>query len=258
MQKLISIDIFSDFGMLKKPDTNEPVYLTFNMLHKPAFLGIIGAIIGEKGFEELGVLPIYYKKLKDLKVSYEPLYHENGSFQKTIISYNNTTGMASKEAGGNLMISEQTLIAPAFRCFILIDMEDETHVKIDHNLSNYQAEYLPYLGKNEFSVWWKNYRSHDNYERYSPSESFRIRSVFIKNEPIAGKVDIQPITLNMNDSGNTFSYFERLPIKYKEIAKAQFQYEYKDFVLTDWLLETRYEISFELLSIEDYGIIQVF
>jgi len=124
MNKLISIDLFADFGMLKKPDTNEPVYLTFNMLHKPALLGIIGAIIGEKGFQKFGELPDYYKKLKDLKVSIQPLNHENGNYQKTIITYNNTTGMASKETGGNLMITEQTLIAPAYRCYFLLDFEN--------------------------------------------------------------------------------------------------------------------------------------
>ena len=52
MKKLVSIDIFADFGMLKKPDTNEPVYMTFNMLHKPGLLGILGAITGLSGFKK--------------------------------------------------------------------------------------------------------------------------------------------------------------------------------------------------------------
>ncbi len=157
MQKLISIDLFADFGMLKKPDTNEPVYLTFNMLHKPALLGILGAVIGESGFKEKGKLPDYLLKLHDLKVGIHPLKHENGNFQKTVITYNNTTGMASQETGGNLMVTEQTLIAPAYRCYFYFDMSNEIHAKADHYLSKYYAEYLPYLGKNEFSVWWENY-----------------------------------------------------------------------------------------------------
>ena len=123
MQKLISIDIKADFGMLKKPDTNEPVYLTFNILHKPGLLGILGAIIGLEGFKEKGKLPEYYKKLKDLQIGIQPLEHENGNFQKTIIQYNNTTGTANKE--GNLIVIEQTLIAPAFRCYLLLDIENE-------------------------------------------------------------------------------------------------------------------------------------
>ena len=63
MDKLISFDLRGDFGMLKKPDTNEPVYLTFNMLHKPALLGILGAILGLKGFRKQKELPEYYEIL---------------------------------------------------------------------------------------------------------------------------------------------------------------------------------------------------
>ena len=185
MQKLISIDIFADFGMLKKPDTNEPVYLTFNMLHKPALLGILGAIIGEGGFKEKGILPDYYLKLNDLKVGIEPLNHENGNFQKTIVTYNNTTGMASKEQGGNLMVTEQMLVAPAYRCYFLFDLENATHRKVDENLSKYYAEYLPYLGKNEFSVWWKDYKVHD-YENFDPKDSFKINSLYTNASDFGG------------------------------------------------------------------------
>jgi CRISPR-associated protein Cas5h len=258
MQKLISIELFADFGMLKKPDTNEPVYFTFNMIHKPALLGIIGAIIGESGFKEKGVLPDYYNKLNDLKLGIEPLRHENGNFQKTIITYNNTTGMASKEEGGNLMITEQTLIAPAYRCYFLLDLENKIHQKIDHHLSNYLAEYLPYLGKNEFSVWWEKYKVYNDFENFNPNESFKIQSIFIKNEPIGSNNDIQPFVPFLEGSGNTFSYFERLPIKYKEIAEKQFQYEYRDFAFTDWSLQDKYTTNYELIKLDTDAIIQVF
>ncbi len=53
--------------MLKNPITNEPVYLTFNMLHKPALLGILGAIAGMKGFVKNGELPEYYEKTEGCK-----------------------------------------------------------------------------------------------------------------------------------------------------------------------------------------------
>jgi len=45
--------------MLKKPDTSEPIHLTFNMLHKLALLGIFGTIIGYAGFKEKEKLPDY-------------------------------------------------------------------------------------------------------------------------------------------------------------------------------------------------------
>ncbi|MEI7595760.1 MAG: type I-B CRISPR-associated protein Cas5 [Bacteroidota bacterium] len=258
MQKLISIDLFANFGMLKKPDTNEPVYLTFNMLHKPALLGIIGAIIGEAGFKEKGILPDYYLNLIDnLKVGIKPLNHENGNFQKTIITYNNSTGMASEEDGGNLIVTEQTLIAPAFCCYFFLDLQNPSHQKIDENLKNQRAEYLPYLGKNEFSVWWKNYTEYA-FDIFEPSGSFKIDSIYIKDYPIKGNKDIQPFNPTIDTEGNTFSYFERLPICYVEIAPKQFQYEYRSFAFTDWSLKIKEKLEHQLLKIGANVIIQVF
>lgn len=272
MQKLISIDLFADFGMLKKPDTNEPVYLTFNMLHKPALLGIIGAIIGEAGFKEKGKLPDYYINLIDnLKVGIKPLkfrngtdensaipFHENGNFQKTIITYNNTTGMASQEEGGNLMVTEQTLIAPAFCCYFLLNTENQLHQKIDYNLDNQQAEYLPYLGKNEFSVWWENYKVYDNFSKFEPEESFKISSIYIKDIPVKDNKDIQPFNPFFIAEGNTFLYFERLPIGYIDIGKNTYQYEYRNFAFTDWSLKVNYKTENFLFKLNNNDVIQVF
>lgn len=260
MQKLISIDLYADFGMLKKPDTNEPVYLTFNMLHKPALLGILGAIIGESGFKERGKLPDYYNKLKDIQIGVQPLRHEKGNYAKTIITYNNTTGMASKEQGGNLMITEQTLIAPAYRCFFLINPENSAHQLIDKYLAGYKAEYLPYLGKNEFSVWWEKYLEYANFNHFEPNESFKISSIYIKEEPLADGKDIQPYLPFFDNTplGNSFSYFERLPIGYLEIAKGVFQYEYRSFAYSDWSLKAEYKTPHILIQINKNDVIQVF
>jgi len=263
MQKLISIDLFADFGMLKKPDTNEPVYLTFNMLHKPALLGILGAVIGESGFKEKGKLPDYLLKLHDLKVGIHPLKHENGNFQKTVITYNNTTGMASQETGGNLMVTEQTLIAPAYRCYFYFDMSNEIHAKADHYLSKYYAEYLPYLGKNEFSVWWENYTVYDKATVFEAAESFRIDSIYVKNQTLKETKDFDELMnydpiFDENPAGCTFSYFERLPVGYIDLGKNNYQYEYRSFVFTDWALKFKNTNSNLLLNTGNHVIIQVF
>jgi CRISPR-associated protein Cas5h len=264
MKKLISIDLFADFGMLKKPDTNEPVYLTFNMLHKPALLGILGAIAGLKGFEKKGVLPEYYIQLQNLKVGIQPLNHEKGNYQKTTISYNNTTGMASKETGGNLIVNEQTLVAPAFRCYFLLDIKNDLHQKIDQHLANYHAEYLPYFGKNECSIWWKDYKEYDDVEDFEALESFKIYTIYIKDKPVKDGKDIQPFNPVFTPEGNTFSYFERLPVAYDEKL---LQYEYRNFAFTDWSLKLDHlnvdkkentDKRTELLKINSNEIIQVF
>ncbi|MDY0142130.1 MAG: type I-B CRISPR-associated protein Cas5 [Bacteroidales bacterium] len=264
MKKVISINIKSDFGFLKKPDTNDPIYLTFNMLHKPSLLGILGAIIGEKGFQKHGEMPDYYKKLKDLNVSIAPLeengktYHESGGFTKTIIKYNNTTGLASEEKGGNLIITEQTLVAPAFKCWVLVDMENETEAKLYNYLKGSKAEYLPYMGKNEFSLWWDNFQEY-KYETFKPEGAFQIKSLFIKEETVKeGKINnrFRPGVLTLN--GSKYMYFERLPIGY--IESPLFQYEYKDFAFTNWELKQDYVLpdSYPLYKLSSNEIIQLF
>ncbi len=254
MKKLISINLFADFGMLKKPDTNEPVYLTFNMLHKPALLGILGAITGLEGFKKQGELPEYYLKLQDLKIGIQPLRHENGNFRKTTIAYNNTTGMASKEQGGNLIVTEQTLVAPAFRCYFYLDIDNELHRKIDENLSNYHAEYLPYLGKNEFSVWWENYREHEEILNFDFSKEFKINSIFYKNEAVSKHIAAALGRYARKELKNRFVYFERLPVSYDENL---FQYNYADFVFTNARFNENLKIN-NIKIIDGETLIQLF
>ena len=77
MKKLISFIIKAEKGFMKKPDINEGIYLTYNMLHKPAILGILGAIIGLKGYEKNEVFPEYYRELKHIPVGVKPQGDEN-------------------------------------------------------------------------------------------------------------------------------------------------------------------------------------
>lgn len=264
MERLISINMMSDFGFLKKPDTNDPIYLTFNMLHKPALLGILGAIIGEKGFKKHDEMPDYYKKLKQVRISIAPLeedsmsYHENGNFPKTIIKYNNTTGLASEEEGGNLMVTEQTLVKPAFKCWVKLDMGNETEAKLYNFLKEGKAEYLPYLGKNEFPLWWSNFKEYD-FELMSPCGSFKINGLFIKEDAVKDGI-IKPRFQagNLSQSRNKYIYFERLPFNYLE--SPLFQYEYKDFAFTNWDLMQNYALpqSYPLYKLSSDEIIQLF
>src|SRR5690606_5353507 len=246
MHRLLSIELFADFGMLKKPDTNEPVYLTFNMLHKPALLGILGAISGFSGFSRAGVPPDYLENFKTLKLSIAPLetgttkYHENGNFSKTIITYNNSSGLASDEAGGNLMVSEQTLVAPAFRCYLMLDEKDPNHEVLRQNLTNYKAEYLPYLGKNECSLWWDN-TTELGYELFKPDIPFRIHSLFVKEESLKdGRQRVWFLPGTSRQSHSTFMYFENLPVRYA--GKPLYQYVYKGFAFTNLELRAEYKL----------------
>ena len=260
MERVISFDLKAEFGLLKKPFSNEKLdlYLTFNMLHKPALLGILGAILGLKGFKENGKLPEYYEKLNDsIKLGIEPLgengeYHEKGNFQKINIKYNNGVGYASREEGGNLIVHEQTLIKPAFRCYLMLDNENELHQNLYNKIKNVEAEYLPYLGKNDFSVWWEK----ESVIEYTFNQDFenidRIHSLFFhtnfKNEKGESIFDI----FNMKDE---FTYFERLPVEYEKVENS---YQYKlykfnkaeKFVFSDFPIKknTTIEHIFKLIN----------
>jgi CRISPR-associated protein Cas5h len=244
--KLVSIDLRADFGFFKKPDTNEGVLPSYNMLHKPALLGILGAIIGLRGYERKGDLPEYYQRLRDLPVGIEPLdNHDKGNFQKTIVKYTNTVGYAN--ADGNLIVEEMMLIRPAYRCYLLLDLANSDQAKLYEYLREGKAEYVPYLGKNEYQAWWLDGEGNPTFKEYAfgegkeGEEAFKINTT-IKKSIIGGA--LKP-NLARNDprSGysrtqrtakmGTFSYFEKLPVGFNEEL---FQYELEDYAFTDFKL----------------------
>ncbi|MBN1414324.1 MAG: type I-B CRISPR-associated protein Cas5 [Bacteroidales bacterium] len=283
MNKIISVDLKADFGFLKKPDTNDPIYLTFNMLHKPALLGILGAIIGLEGFSEAKkevkgrskgqdkinreeFLPAYYQKLKNLKVGIRPLnfikngqkieedQFFNGNFQKTTIKYNNSVGYANLD-GGNLLVTEQTLIRPSYRCYLLLE-DEELHQKLYDYLKNSKAEYLPYMGKNDFSLWWdkENFKEYD-FKPFLSTEKFSIKTIFIKSNPVKeGLREMSDLDLLTGTEGCTFVYFENLPVSYNLDLM---QYDYKPFSYTDWYLQQHYPVH-HLYELDNNEIIQLF
>ncbi len=276
MKQLVSIDFHADFGMLKKPDTNDPIYITFNMLHKPTLLGILGAILGLKGFEapepkskkkntaKKGELTLaydqeeekyfiaeYYSKLCHIPIGIKPLEDENGNFSKTVIKYNNGVGYANQD-GGNLIVTEQTLINPAYRCFLLLDLSNENEQKLYNYLKNNEADFLPYLGKNEFSIWWDNWQVYDYQQFIAENKTFKIDSIFIKEVPVK---DGKTFKASFRPTGiKKFMYFETLPTHYSE---QPIQYNYSAFAYTDYELKQEYPIE-NLYKLSNNEIIQLF
>lgn len=225
--KLISFDIFAEMGFFKKPDINSGVYLTYNMLHKPALLGILGAVIGLRGYQENGKLPEYYNTLRELRIGIQPLNSDKGNYTKTVIKYNNGTGFANV---GILNISEQVLISPSFRCYLLLNLDNNAHVKLLENLKKGKAEYIPYLGKNEFSAWWSNVVEYPYADIFNYDTDFKVVSLFAKIEAVGGYVVKLFSRHMMGKSESPFLFFERLPIGFNEDLM---QYEFGDFVYSN-------------------------
>lgn len=233
-KKLISFDLKADFGFFKKPDYNDGLLLSYNLLHKPALLGVLGAISGFKGHQKKGELPEYYIKLSDLLVSIMPLNHEKGIFQKSSVKYINSVGYANSD--GNLIIEETILLKPSYRCYLLIDIGNPDHQRLEEALENNEAAFIPYLGKNEYQAWQDGQPKEYTFEPAKSETDFSIGSIFTKTIKLKESKAEESYSFELGSMLNSgsYCYFEKLPIGFnKRLA----QYEYADFVYTDWKLK---------------------
>lgn len=239
MKKLISIDLKADFGFFRKPDANNMVNLSYNIIHKPALLGILGAIVGLEGYREKNTLPSYYNVFRDIKIGIQPLEDEKGCFKKTNIKYSNTVGYANNKE--TFLTEEMTLVNPRYRVFILIDTENEWHKKLSDNLSGARSVFIPYFGKNEFTAWWEkeSYKEYEYEEGAPTSDSITITTLFLKELAVKDNKaypDIDPFTQRLTDV--PFMYFERLPKDFQiDLKQGIFQYDMGDFVYSSYMIK---------------------
>jgi len=226
MKQLVSFTIKAEFGMFKKPDINDKIFVSYNIIHKPYLLGILGAIMGYAGHnqnQDKSKMPEYYERLKDIKVAIAPSSENGGIFKKEFIIFNNTTN------GSIANITEQTLVNPAYRIYLELDCKKYNHKRLYLGLKNNKAKFLPYMGKNEFSLWWDNFKVHDKFKKVESKEKFEVKTIIKKPENFV-----------LKNSGykerttNYFYLFERLPIGFDEQLK---QYNYHEFLYTNALFK---------------------
>lgn len=158
--KILKFTLKGKTAFFKKPDVNTYLYFTYGNIHKVALLGIFGAILGYKGYNQMKTLkpskksnkyeydifPEFYSRLKNIKVSIVS-NNEKGFIPKKVQVFNNSVGYASKEQGGNLIIKEQWLENPSWDIYVLVDNEESE--KISEYILNHKCVYEPYLGKND-------------------------------------------------------------------------------------------------------------
>jgi CRISPR-associated protein Cas5h len=160
--RALGFELSGKTACFRKPDVNAYAYFTYNNIHKPALLGLLGSVVGFGGYTQLfeknrifkkGQLgydegyPEFYKKLRGLKVAIAPLA-PHGYFGKKIQTFNNSVGYASFEQGGNLIVREQWLENPQWQILIL-DNGSEVFQKISEYLLGGKSVFIPYLGKND-------------------------------------------------------------------------------------------------------------
>lgn len=148
--RVLKFDLSGDFATFKKPDVNVDIGFTYSQIHKIALFGLLGCCLGFGGYleQEDEIFPEFYARLKDLKLAIVPR-NKNAYIDKVIHSFNNSTGHASKEEGGNLIVKEQLLVNPSWTIYIKLD-NDELSKNLERTFTNFEFTYIPYLGKNDF------------------------------------------------------------------------------------------------------------
>ena len=220
--KAIKFNLSGKFAHFKKPDVNSYAYFTYSHIHKIAVLGILGGILGLKGYNQFKPkemkYPTFYEKLKNFKISIIP---KKPYFTKKIQTFNNSVGYASKEEGGNLVVKEQWLENVSWDILVLENGSDEFS-NLKERLLKKEFVFIPYFGKNDFPA---NIDDMEIIELQKATKPLQCISLVPKNEINFIK---QP------RKGDVFYYEEYLPIRLKEKYVI---YEFEKMVLSSMIVE---------------------
>ena len=232
-KEIIKFELSGMSACIRKPESNT-TYFTYNNPHKMTILGILGAIIGENGynynaFNNINELPDCYINLKHLKISIHPL-GIYGNFSKKLQIFNNSVGYASEEAGGNLIVTEQWLENPKWNVYILYD-DSKVYTKIKEYLVNSKCEYIPYIGKNDHFATIKDVEIL-NGETIS-DKNVKIDSLVIKDFVEIKTEDVDDIIFTYNEDNVDDVEFEYNEILPTELDKTIGYINYKPFVFTN-------------------------
>ncbi|NFN86779.1 type I-B CRISPR-associated protein Cas5 [Clostridium sporogenes] len=230
-------------AFFKKPEVNTFFYFTYGNIHKVALLGILGSILGLKGYNdqnEKDKYPEFYEKLKDIRIGIVPMNKE-GYIPKKIQTFNNSVGYASKEQGGNLIIKEQWLEDPEWEIYILLKEDIENQLK--DNILDRNFKFIPYLGKNDHITTIENIELIKDAKKIDNVK--KIDSLYIKDyfSFRSSKYDFDEDDDEEDDMEDTWKYEEMLPVSLEENTNI---YDLKSFIYTNSLVEnSSYELIYE-------------
>ncbi|KAB3529798.1 type I-B CRISPR-associated protein Cas5b [Alkaliphilus serpentinus] len=227
--KALKFTLSGKTAFFKKPDVNTYYYFTYGNIHKIALLGILGAILGYKGYnqqveENKAVYPEFYEKLNDIKLSIAPK-NEKGYIPKKMQIYNNSVGYASKEQGGNLIVKEQWLEEPKWDIYVLI--EGEVTEELAKRVIERRFQYIPYLGKNDHMANITNIKVIENIQKMANVN--KVDSLFIKDKFEMQTIEADIFNIDF-DCAPIFKYQEMLPIA---LEKTTNKYELETFLYTN-------------------------
>ena len=143
----LKFELSGKYAFFKNPEFNLDGYeFSFEHIHKPSILGILGAILGLKGRQQFkGTNSLeYYSKLKDILIAIEP---KKKIFDHFEYDFFNSTGYANR--GYNQLIKRMYLNNPSWNIYILISsLEKETYNVLSSSLKNKESKFPLYLGDN--------------------------------------------------------------------------------------------------------------
>jgi CRISPR-associated protein Cas5h len=236
--RALKFNLSGETAFFKKPDVNTYLYFTYGNIHKIAVLGIIGAVIGLKGYnqQDKETYPEFYKELCNLKITIVP-NDEKGYIPKKIQTFNNSVGYASQEEGGNLIVKEQWLEKPSWDIYILSN--ENTFVKdIEESFLNSNFTYIPYLGKNDHFA---NIKDVEILELQEADKTEKVHSLFLKT--YFDFIKDQDIEFSLMDYEyeERWKYEEKLPVALEENTN---QYITESFVFTNMkvILKEKYNL----------------
>ena len=150
--KILKFNLSGQFAFFKNPEVNSNYYFAFNNIHKIALLGILGSILGLKGYNQQGEneYPEFYDKLKDLSIAIVP--KSDICPNKKIQIFNNSTMFHNKGSdsfGANLMVKEEWIENPSWDIYLQIDKSNKIESELLSRITEYRYVYVPYLGKND-------------------------------------------------------------------------------------------------------------
>lgn len=245
--KVLRFDLSGDTAFFKKPDVNTYLYFTYGNIHKVALIGIFGAILGLKGYNQMfkeDEFPEFYTKLKDLKVAIKPNNHK-GFIPKKVQIFNNSVGYASKEQGGNLIVKEQWLENPSWTIYLIVDGK-ESEI-LSKNIIEKKAVYIPYLGKNDHLAKITNavlYEDVNEVKEVNKIDCLCLKSLIEFEEC---EFDFDNLDKDRTDE---FKYEESLPVA---LSKETNTYTLDKFIYSN--MDVSVSNDCKVYSIEDYNIV---
>lgn len=256
--EIIKFNLSSKSCILRKSDSND-IYFSYSIIHKIAVLGILGAIIGEEGYNQKNLkiefgkekksLPNFYNNLKSLKIAIEPNTYK--TFFK-IQTFNNSVGYASNEEGKNLVVNEQWLENPNWNIYILDD-DSEYYKKIKKYLKNSECEYIPYIGKNDHFANISEFEILSGEKVKDNNKINSINSIFADiNYKILDSIDALLLGFDI-DSDVKFEKKEVLPT---ELDDDIGYINYKKFIYTNKNIKVEDDLNFQkIYNVKDKVIV---